>query len=92
MGEGEGVDCPPKNLLSDAAAAAALPLDVPTKKLARQLDFTGFGGVSGSVALPEQLQLQPQSRPQPLTQGLTQQPIVVMPVPPQAPHSSMRVG
>ncbi|KAF7819801.1 protein tesmin/TSO1-like CXC 5 isoform X1 [Senna tora] len=93
MGEGEGGDCPPKNVLSDTAAAA-LPLDVPAKKLARQLDFTGFGGVSASVALPEhlQLQLQTQSLPQPPPQGLTQQPVVVMPMPPQAPHSSVRVG
>lgn len=97
MGEGEGGDCPPKNVSSDATAAA-LPSDVPAKKLARQLDFTGFSGVMGSVALPEhpQSQLQPQSQTvaqsQPQPRPLTQQSIVVMPVPPQAPHSSTRVG
>ncbi|KAI4347105.1 hypothetical protein L6164_007952 [Bauhinia variegata] len=102
MGEGEGGDCPPKNVSSDAAAG--LPLDVPAKKLARQLDFTGFGGVSGSVTLPEhpQSQLhpqtqmvsqsQPQSRPQPQPQILTQPSVVVMPVAPQAHHPSVRVG
>ncbi|KAI4350841.1 hypothetical protein L6164_005250 [Bauhinia variegata] len=102
MGEGEGGDFPPKNVTSDAAPT--LSLDVPAKKLARQLDFTGFGGVSSSVALPEhpQSQLhpqtqmvsqsQPQSRLHPQTQTVTQPPVVVMPVVPQAPHSSVRVG
>ncbi|XP_021903130.1 protein tesmin/TSO1-like CXC 5 [Carica papaya] len=48
MGEGgEGGEFPPKKAQSDSA-------DLPAKKLARQLDFTGsLGGVSGSVALPE---------------------------------------
>ncbi|XP_054821310.1 protein tesmin/TSO1-like CXC 5 [Prosopis cineraria] len=93
MGEGDGGDCPVKNVLSDSVAVV-LPLDGPGKKLARQLDFTGFGGVSGTVASSEhpQLQLQPQPRPQSVPRGLTQQTMVVMPVPPQVPHSSVRVG
>ncbi|CAL0322178.1 unnamed protein product [Lupinus luteus] len=43
MGEGEGSDCTPKNVFSSEAAASSevtTPLDVPAKKLARQLDFT----------------------------------------------------
>ncbi|XP_028774023.1 protein tesmin/TSO1-like CXC 5 isoform X2 [Neltuma alba] len=89
MGEGEGADCPPKNVSSDASGAALLS-DVPAKKLARQLDFTGYSG----AALPEhpqpQLQVLAQSQPQP--RPVTTQPVVVMPMPPQAPHSSARVG
>ena len=101
MGEGEGSDCPPKNVVSSDAAVGALPSDVPAKKLARQLDFTGFGGVStGSVTLPEhsqvQLQLQHQSqkvsRTQPPPQTVSQQPVVLMPLPPQASHSSVKIA
>ena len=104
MGEGEGSDCSLKNAAS-SDAAAALPSDVPAKRLARQLDFTSFGGVStGIVAMPEHSQPQlhgqsqtvaqslPQSRTQPQPQILTHQPVVMMPVPPQAPHPSLRVG
>ncbi|KAE9600315.1 putative transcription factor Tesmin family [Lupinus albus] len=43
MGESEGSDCTLKNMLSSeavASAAVTTPLDVPAKKLARQLDFT----------------------------------------------------
>lgn len=84
MGEGEGADCPPKNVQSDATTAAT---DVPAKKLARQLDFTGFSGATGTVGLPETVvPSQPQPRP------LPQQSVVVMPVPPQPPLSSTRVG
>lgn len=45
---GGGGEIPPKMVQSDTS-------DFPSKKLARQLDFTaGFGGVSsGSVKLPE---------------------------------------
>ncbi|CAJ1936985.1 unnamed protein product [Sphenostylis stenocarpa] len=45
-GEGEGSDCAPKNVLpNDVVGNALLSSDVPAKKLARQLDFTGFGGI-----------------------------------------------
>ncbi|XP_059433207.1 protein tesmin/TSO1-like CXC 5 isoform X2 [Corylus avellana] len=75
MGEGEGSDIPLKKAQSDGAATLASTEAPATKKLARQLDFTGFGGgggCSGSVALPEhpqpQLQSQSQSQPQPQPQ------------------------
>jgi len=56
-GEGEGSDCAPKNVVpNDVVANALLPSDVPAKKLARQLDFTGFGGMppQSPVVLPLQ--------------------------------------
>lgn len=72
MGDGEGSDFPLKKAQSDGAAALASTEAPAAKKLARQLDFTGFGGGgggSGSVVLPEhpqpQLQSQSQSQPQP---------------------------
>ncbi|KAK7314464.1 hypothetical protein VNO77_32988 [Canavalia gladiata] len=82
MGEGEGGDCAPRNASSSVsegaasaeAAASTASLDAPAKKLARQLDFTG---------VPEHPQ--PQSQPQ----TVTQQPVAVLPLPPQA---SARVG
>ncbi|KAE9613964.1 putative transcription factor Tesmin family [Lupinus albus] len=106
MGEGEGVDYPPKNVSSSDDAAAASTLDVPAKKLARQLDFTGSGG---ALPLPEQLQPQSQSQPQqlqlavgqsqlplqpqlPLPQALAQSVISTQALLPQAPHPSVRVG
>lgn len=70
MGEGEGGDIAPKNALSSEvvppAVTSTAALEVPAKKLARQLDFTGA---------PEHPQ---------------QQPVAVLPLPPQAPHS--RIG
>lgn len=70
MGEGEGGGCAPKNALSSEVVAPAVvstaALEVPARKLARQLDFTGA---------PEHPQ---------------QQPVAVLPLPPQAPHA--RVG
>ncbi|KAK7398957.1 hypothetical protein VNO78_10131 [Psophocarpus tetragonolobus] len=53
-GEGEGSESAPKNVVSnDVVANALLPSDVPAKKLARQLDFTGFGGMPAPpVGLP----------------------------------------
>ncbi|RDX74996.1 Protein tesmin/TSO1-like CXC 6, partial [Mucuna pruriens] len=53
MGEGEGGDCAPKNASLSEVVAPAVALEVPPKKLARQLDFTGA---------PEHAQ-QPQSQP-----------------------------
>ncbi|KAM5547778.1 protein tesmin/TSO1-like CXC 5 [Rosa sericea] len=93
MGEGDGADSAPKKPQSDAVTAGATTSsgDVPAKKLARQLDFTGFGATtSGSVALPEppKPQLQtvtvPQSLPKPQVVG------VPVPVPPQPPVPSVR--
>jgi hypothetical protein len=54
MEKGEGGEIPPKKTQSETAV-----LDIPAKKLARQLDFTGFGG----VVLPEHPQ---QTPPQPV--------------------------
>ncbi|XP_019458056.1 PREDICTED: protein tesmin/TSO1-like CXC 6 isoform X2 [Lupinus angustifolius] len=76
MGEGEGSDCTPKNVLSSeavASAAVTTPLDVPAKKLARQLDFTA-------------------SQSQPQLQPLMPKPVIAMPVLPPILHPSMRVG
>ncbi|KAH9800762.1 protein tesmin/TSO1-like CXC 5 [Citrus sinensis] len=76
MGEGEGGEFPPKKSQSESGG------DIPAKKLARQLDFTG--GFVGSVILPEHPQSQavtanshppPQPQPKP----------VVPPVPPPPP-------
>ncbi|POO00908.1 Lin-54-like protein [Trema orientale] len=94
MGEGEEGDLPPKKIQSDAAAAAggsgAALSDAPTKKLARQLDFTGFGGASGSAVLPEHPQsqpvlpaAQPMTVSQPVVQSQPQPQVVAVPVTPQ---------
>lgn len=74
-----------------AAAASSSSSDVPAKKLARQLDFTGFGGASGSVVLPEHPQSQTVLPAQPVTpplqqaavQSQPQPPVVAIPVAPQ---------
>ncbi|KAK7369933.1 hypothetical protein VNO80_11981 [Phaseolus coccineus] len=74
--EGEGSDCAPKNDVSnDVVANALLPSDVPAKKLARQLDFTGFGGMPPQppvvLPLPSSASVRvgkpesPKSRPRP---------------------------
>jgi len=104
MAEGEGGDCPPKNVVpefvtvtSAAATAAAAAnatatawLDVPSKKLARQLDFNAM--------------MMEQSKPQHqvVTHGsvMVQKTVGVggLPMPVPAPavqtlqHSSVRVG
>lgn len=82
MEQGEGGDFPPKKVQSDTAGSGAVTSDVPPKKLARQLDFTGFGGASAAVVLPEHPQSQPPVQ--------SQQP-VAMPVPPQTINPSVRV-
>ncbi|XP_047309256.1 protein tesmin/TSO1-like CXC 5 [Impatiens glandulifera] len=74
--------------------------DVPPKKLARQLDFTGHGAASGAVTLPEHPQrsaaAQPQLlRPLPLTMAQMQSPtqqqtMLLMPMQTQMPYSSIR--
>ncbi|KAL1325751.1 hypothetical protein AAHE18_13G182600 [Arachis hypogaea] len=107
MGEGEGGDCALRNVASDAPTVPVLvpPSDIPAKKLARQLDFTGLAGMPGGAPFPEnsqlrqqqQQQLQPQvvaqsqsrSHPQTMTQPMVMMP---MPHPPQAPRLSTRVG
>lgn len=74
-----------------AAAASSSSSEVPAKKLARQLDFTGFGGASGSVVLPEHPQSQTVLPAQPVTsplqqaavQSQPQPPVVAIPVAPQ---------
>ncbi|KAK8472828.1 hypothetical protein PHAVU_002G312100 [Phaseolus vulgaris] len=75
-GEGEGSDCAPKNVVTnDVVANALLPSEVPAKKLARQLDFTGFGGMPPQppvvLPLPSSASVRvgkpesPKSRPRP---------------------------
>lgn len=97
MGEGEGGDLPQKKVQSDVAGSGSTSTDVPTKKLARQLDFTGLGGASGSVVLPEHPQLQPISKAEPVTvpQTLAQSPpqpqVATVPVASQPPNPSARV-
>ncbi|KAG5030164.1 hypothetical protein GLYMA_05G229900v4 [Glycine max] len=59
-GEAEGSDGAPKNIVSnDVVANALLPFDVPAKKLARQLDFTDFGGMPAPPQPPVILPLPP---------------------------------
>ncbi|KAM6583185.1 hypothetical protein CsatB_010187 [Cannabis sativa] len=102
MGEGEEGDLPPKKIQSDGAGGSSIALsDAPTKKLARQLDFTGYGGAPGSVVLPEhhqsQLVLPPQPvtvtqpLPQPVVQSQPQPPVVTGPVMPQPSVPSARI-
>ena len=52
MGEGEGGDdCVQKNAsLSEVVALVAVSLEVLAKKLARQLDFTGAGASTSTIA------------------------------------------
>ncbi|MED6111952.1 Protein tesmin/TSO1-like CXC 5 [Stylosanthes scabra] len=106
MGEGEGGDCPSRNVSSDAPAVPVPPSDIPAKKLARQLDFTGLAGMPGGAPFPEhsqqqQQQLQPQVVAQSHSESQSRshpqplsQPMVLMPMPhpTQAPHLSTRVG
>ncbi|XP_065849819.1 protein tesmin/TSO1-like CXC 5 isoform X2 [Euphorbia lathyris] len=68
MGEGEGSDFPPKKAAQSETQGSS---DFPTKKLARQLDFT-----QGNVSLPEHPQSQ-QQQPPPATFPLVQKPLVV---------------
>ncbi|XP_002514278.2 protein tesmin/TSO1-like CXC 5 isoform X1 [Ricinus communis] len=79
MGEGEGNEFPPKK----ASSSQSESLDFPTKKLARQLDFTTQGNNNNNnnnVVLPEH----PQSQQQPpATVALPQEPVVA-PQQPQA--------
>ena len=88
MGEGEGGDLPPTKAPSDSAAA-----DFPAKKLARQLDFTGYGGASASVVLPEHPQSQPaaaaQTVPAPPPSQLLLPPPSQLLLPPQPPVVSV---
>ncbi|MCD9639500.1 hypothetical protein HAX54_024081 [Datura stramonium] len=68
MEKSEGGHFPPKKVQSEPAASAQVETDYPGKKLARQLDFTGFKGGGGIVpgkapagSFPEHAkQIQPQ--------------------------------
>ena len=82
MEQGEEGDFPPKKVQSDATGTSAVTSDIPPKKLARQLDFTAYGGSSTAVVLSEHSQSQPQAQ--------SQQPVAI-PVPPQTTHPSVRV-
>ncbi|KAM7509533.1 hypothetical protein LguiA_019986 [Lonicera macranthoides] len=89
-GEGGG-DFPPKKAQPEIVVS-----DFPAKKLARQLDFTGFGGASGTVVLPEHpqhpqppqrpLQVQVQLQPQPPPQTVVQMPVQMQPPPQPQPQ------
>lgn len=96
MEQGEGGDLPLKQFQSDTPTAMAKSqLDVPTKKLARQLDFTNLDGASVSAGFSERAQTPPlqqlaqiHAQTQPHTQPPTQLPLT--PVPPQTAHPSLR--
>lgn len=95
MGEADGDESAPTKGQSDAAPAATTSSsssmsDVPAKKLARQLDFTGFGGAQASVAVPELPK--PQLATVSVQQSQPKPPVVAVPVPvpPQPPISSVR--
>ncbi|CAB4288521.1 unnamed protein product [Prunus armeniaca] len=95
MGEADGDESAPTKGQSDAAPAATTSSsssmsDVPAKKLARQLDFTGFGGAPASVAVPELPK--PQLATVSVQQSQPKPPVVSVPVPvpPQPPISSVR--
>ncbi|KAL6984787.1 hypothetical protein U1Q18_018166 [Sarracenia purpurea var. burkii] len=105
MEKGEGGDFPPKKAQSDKPVSVAAQSDFPAKKLARQLDFTGFGGASAAVMLPEhpqQLAAQPlPPRPQantatpmqppaPQPESHSQQHLLLMPMQSQSPIPSIR--
>lgn len=61
--------------------------DHPAKKLARQLDFTGFSGDhAGSAVLPER----PQTHMTAQTAVALLPPAVAQPVPPRVPHPAVR--
>nr|XP_028950403.1 protein tesmin/TSO1-like CXC 5 isoform X2 [Malus domestica] len=94
MGEGDGADLAPKKAQSDAAAGTATASssssmnDVPAKKLARQLDFTGVASAPASVAVPELPK--PPLPTEAVPPSLPNPPVVSMPVPvlvPQQPHT-----
>ncbi|OWM89883.1 protein tesmin/TSO1-like CXC 5 [Punica granatum] len=98
MGEGED---PGKEKQSDAAANAGITGDHPAKKLARQLDFTGFSGDNpggSSSALPEHPQTQTLAQtkeaPVPLAPApapsAAAAPAPARPVPPRVPHPVVR--
>ncbi|GAB4852602.1 hypothetical protein Ancab_016816 [Ancistrocladus abbreviatus] len=82
-------------------AAATMTTDFPAKKLARQLDFTAFSGVTTGVVLPDQPQSQTQALPLTLPQPQNQnqppsplppaQPVLMMSMPPQTAHHAVRI-
>ncbi|GMP59826.1 hypothetical protein CsSME_00022947 [Camellia sinensis var. sinensis] len=85
-GEGGG-DFPPKKSQSHTPVLVAAPTsDFPAKKLARQLDFTGFGGTSTAVVLPEHPQQPAAAQPLPPPQ----QQLLAMPMQSQSPLPSIR--
>lgn len=96
MDQGEGGDLPLKQLQSDTPTAMAKSqLDLPTKKLARQLDFTNLDGASVSAGFPERAQTPPLQQQQQIhaqTQSHAQPPtqLLLMPVVPQTAHPSLR--
>ena len=94
MGEEDSAGVPPKKAQSDGAALSnSSSSDIPSKKLARQLDFTGYGGAphpqshsnshsQSQTPLVSQNLQQAQPKPQPQ--------MVAASIAPLAPHSSVR--
>ncbi|XP_052200384.1 protein tesmin/TSO1-like CXC 5 isoform X2 [Diospyros lotus] len=80
----EGGGVPPNKAQSDTPVSAS---DFPAKKLARQLDFTGLGGASAAVVLPEHPQ-QPAARPMLLPRSQVQ--TVTQMQPPPQPQSQQQ--
>ncbi|KAL7168130.1 hypothetical protein ACSBR2_038553 [Camellia fascicularis] len=90
MEKGERGDFPPKKAQSET----------PVKKLARQLDFTGFGAASAAVVLPEHPQQQAaqpllrrtvkQMQPPPPQPQAQQQQLLLMPAQSHSPLPSIR--
>ncbi|XP_059634953.1 protein tesmin/TSO1-like CXC 5 isoform X2 [Cornus florida] len=97
MEQSEGGDLPPEKAQSGTPLSMATS-DFPGKRLARQLDFTGFGGASSAtVVLPEHPQ-HPATHPlppptQPQTSAQMQPPLQqlqLMPTQSQTPHPPIR--
>ncbi|KAA0061547.1 protein tesmin/TSO1-like CXC 5 isoform X1 [Cucumis melo var. makuwa] len=94
MGEEDSVGASQKKAQSDGATLSnSSSSDIPSKKLARQLDFTGYGGASNPQShsnshsqsqAPLVAQNLPQAQPKPQTQ------MVAASIAPLAPHSSVR--
>lgn len=94
MGEEDTAGAPQKKAQSDGAALSnSSSSDIPSKKLARQLDFTGFGGASHPQSHTNSHSQSPaslvaQSLPQ--AQPKLQAQMAAASIAPLAPNSSVR--
>lgn len=84
MGEGED---PGKEKQPDGTMNTVTTGDNPAKKLARQLDFTGF---SGDPPVSEVLPEHPQTQMAAQTVVALLPPSVARPIPPRVPHPAVR--